>query len=231
MSVYEMIAWYGVFVVSTTVHEFAHAFVAKRGGDLTAYLGGQVSLDPIPHIRREPLGMIVFPVISLLVFKWPFGYASAPYDPYWAMSYPRRAARMAVAGPASNFLIVLICMVLGRLGVALDFFSMPPLVREILDPIVVANGGGIDKGLAYLISIFFTMNLILTVLNLIPLPPLDGSQILLFFLSDERAHRYQQILWHPTFGIVGLVLAWQVFDPLFRVVKLGVVALMYLGHG
>src|SRR2546422_6505961 len=71
--------WYLVFLFSTTFHEAAHAWVAQLGGDLTAYEGGQVSLDPRPHIRREPWGMVVLPLISVLMFGWPFGFASTPY--------------------------------------------------------------------------------------------------------------------------------------------------------
>ena len=55
------IGWVIVFILSATFHEAAHAWAAKRGGDLTAYHGGQVSLDPIPHMRREPFGMVVLP--------------------------------------------------------------------------------------------------------------------------------------------------------------------------
>src|SRR4051794_31872845 len=59
------LGWYFVFLFSTTFHEAAHAWVAQRGGDLTAYEGGQVSLDPRPHIRREPWGMVVLPLLSV----------------------------------------------------------------------------------------------------------------------------------------------------------------------
>ena len=81
--------YYIVFLFSTTLHEAAHAWAAKRGGDLTAYRGGQVSLDPLPHIRREPFGMVLLPLLSVAVSGWPFGYASAPYDPAWAQQHPR----------------------------------------------------------------------------------------------------------------------------------------------
>ena len=58
------VIWYAVFIFSLTVHEAAHAYFAMRGGDLTAYHGGQVSLDPTPHLRREPVGSIVVPLLS-----------------------------------------------------------------------------------------------------------------------------------------------------------------------
>ena len=58
---------YMVFLFSTTCHEASHALVAKLGGDSTAALGGQVSLNPIPHIRRSPFGMVVFPLLSFFL--------------------------------------------------------------------------------------------------------------------------------------------------------------------
>src|SRR5215468_6229382 len=72
--------WYVVFLFSTTCHEAAHALAAKLGGDLTAFHGGQVSLDPIPHVRRELFGMVVFPILSYVTGGWMMGWASAPYD-------------------------------------------------------------------------------------------------------------------------------------------------------
>ncbi|HEX7241363.1 MAG TPA: hypothetical protein VF263_13895, partial [Longimicrobiaceae bacterium] len=86
------LTYYIVFLFSTTLHEAAHAWAAYRGGDPTAYHGGQVSLDPRPHIRREPVGMVLLPVVSVLLSGWPFGFASAPYDPNWAVRHPKRAA-------------------------------------------------------------------------------------------------------------------------------------------
>src|SRR5690242_15690614 len=93
--------WYVVFLLSTTCHEAAHALAAKRGGDLTAFHGGQVTLDPWPHVRREPFGMVLVPILSFLTGGWMMGWASAPYDPLWSQRCPHRAARMALAGPAA----------------------------------------------------------------------------------------------------------------------------------
>ena len=102
------LAYYVAFLFSTTLHEASHAWAALRGGDPTAYHGGQVSLDPWPHIRREPIGMVLLPLLSVFASGWPIGFASAPFDPSWAMRYPRRAAWMALAGPAANFSLVLL---------------------------------------------------------------------------------------------------------------------------
>src|SRR5687767_6058203 len=86
---------YVVFVYSTVCHEAAHAWSALKFGDRTAYEGGQVSLDPTPHIRREPFGMVLVPVISLLVTGGLFGWASAPLNAEWVMRNPRKAAWVA----------------------------------------------------------------------------------------------------------------------------------------
>src|SRR6267378_8641055 len=86
---------YVVFLFSTTCHEAAHSLVAKWGGDLTAAEGDQVTLNPIPHIRRSPVGMVVIPILSFLLGGWMIGWASAPFDPNWQRQYPRRSAWMA----------------------------------------------------------------------------------------------------------------------------------------
>ncbi|MDQ3995745.1 MAG: hypothetical protein M3303_01870 [Gemmatimonadota bacterium] len=74
----DALTYFVVFLFSTTLHEAAHAWAALKGGDLTAYRGGQVSFDPLPHIRREPFGMVVLPLVSALATGWPMGFASAP---------------------------------------------------------------------------------------------------------------------------------------------------------
>src|SRR5689334_22260672 len=92
--------WFTAFLFSTSVHEAMHALAAYRVGDPPAYLGGQVSLSPLPHIRREPIGMLVVPLLTAFTAGWAVGWASTPYDPRWAARHPRRAAIMAAAGPA-----------------------------------------------------------------------------------------------------------------------------------
>ena len=89
------VIWYIVFLFSTTCHEGAHALAAKLGGDPTAFHGGQVSLNPWPHIQRELIGMVVVPILSYIMAHWMIGWASTPYDPSWQQRYPRRAAWMA----------------------------------------------------------------------------------------------------------------------------------------
>jgi hypothetical protein len=88
--------WYVVFLFSLTCHEAAHALVAKWGGDPTAFRGGQVTLNPIPHMRREVFGTIIMPSLSDALGGWMIGWASAPYDPRWRERHPAVRTR---AGP------------------------------------------------------------------------------------------------------------------------------------
>lgn len=207
------ILWYVGFVVSTVLHEAAHALAAKKGGDLTAYQGGQVTLDPMPHIRREPFGMVVLPVLSILLSGWPIGFASAPYDPFWAERHPRRAALMSLAGPGANLLLVLLAALLIRAGVGAGVFRPP--FSFAAHRITESASEGIWTGVAVAVSILFTLNLVLFVLNLIPFPPLDGSGAIALFLPLKAARRWRRFLMESHLGIVGLLLAWLVFDRVF----------------
>ena len=122
------VIWYVVFLFSTCCHEAAHAWTAMRLGDRTAYHGGQVSLNPIPHIRREVLGMVVVPIVTYLTQGWIMGWASAPMDWFWVRRYPRRAAWVSLAGPLANLTLLVAAGVLLRLGLQAGWFSPPPAV-------------------------------------------------------------------------------------------------------
>src|SRR4030042_794036 len=101
------VIWYIVFIVSTTFHEACHGFAAVKLGDPTAYHHGLVTLDPLPHIKRSPFGMVIIPILSFALSGWMIGWASAPFDPYWALSNRKKAAWMALAGPGANLILVL----------------------------------------------------------------------------------------------------------------------------
>ena len=89
------VVYFLVFLISATFHEAAHALAAYWGGDPTAYEGGQVSINPWPHMRREPFGMVAIPLFFVFTRGFPIGWASTPYDPTWAAQHPRRAAWMS----------------------------------------------------------------------------------------------------------------------------------------
>ena len=220
--------YYFVFLFSTTLHEAGHAWAAKRGGDLTAYHGGQVSLSPVPHIRREPFGMVVLPLLSVALSGWPFGFASAPYDPRWARRHPKRAGLMALAGPAANLLLVLLAAILIRAGVAGGLFFAPESIS--FGKIAGTDAVGLWPALAFLVGVIFSLNLLLAAFNLLPFPPLDGSGALPLLLSDSATEKYQNFIWgNPALGWIGLIVAWQIFGKLFDPIFMTAVNLLYPG--
>jgi len=227
MDIPAMVGWYVVFLFSVSCHEAAHAWAALKGGDPTAYSGGQVSLDPTPHIRREPIGMVVLPIISLFLIHWPFGYASAPYDPHWAARNHKKAALMALAGPLANLGLVVVAAILVWVGIFAGIFAVPDSIN--FTGIVVPVGEGIAPALAMLVSILFSMNLILAILNMLPLPPLDGSEIIILFMDRSQAEKYKTMIHNPAFALIGLMVAWHIFSPLFRVLFPAIVSLIYPG--
>jgi Zn-dependent protease len=225
----DALAYVVVFLFSTTLHEAAHAWAALRGGDPTAYHGGQVTLDPIPHIRREPIGMFLLPIVTAIAIGWPLGYASAPYDPEWAQRHPRRAALMALAGPAANLSLVLLAAVLLRAGTLAGVFYAPESV-SFGHLTAAVTDGGLWGGAAQMLGAFFSVNLLLAVLNLLPLPPLDGSGALPLFMRLETARRYQELIRRtPAFGMLGIFLAWKLCDVIFDPIFVGAVNLVYPG--
>jgi Zn-dependent protease len=221
--------YYVVFLMSTTLHEAGHAWAAKLGGDLTAYHGGQVSLDPRPHIRREPFGMVVLPILTVLVSGWPMGFASAPFDPMWALRHPKRAGWMALAGPAANLALVLIATLLLRIGMAAGVFAAPPSIG--FDHLVTTVPGA-WAGPAFFLSVVFSLNLLLASFNLIPLPPLDGSAAIPVLLSERAADRYQHFLLHngQMFAMVGMLAAWRLFDVIFNPIFVTAINLLHWGR-
>jgi len=221
------LGWVVIFILSATIHEAAHAWAAKRGGDLTAYAGGQVSLNPLPHIRREPWGMVVIPLFSAFMIGWPFGYASTPFDPLWAHNNPRKVAWMALAGPAANLLMVFLSATIIKLGILAGVFLEPFSVNltQIVDP----ASAGLWTGVSIFISMLFTLNLILFILNLLPLPPLDGSNMVSLFLSEDSARSYRAMIAKPVFGILGLLLVWWLISPIIDWAFPSVMNILYRG--
>ncbi len=224
------LVYYVVFLFSVTIHEAAHAWAALVGGDPTAYHGGQVSLDPRPHIKREPMGMLWIPLISVFLSGWPIGFASAPYDPAWARRHPKRAAWMALAGPGANLLLVLLAFAAIRIGAAAGVFHAPD--RAGFDHLAAGAGGAFWAGLAFVLSVALSLNLLLGVLNLFPFPPLDGSGAVPLLLSDRATVHYQDFLWkNRALGLIGILIAWQLFKYAFDPAFLFVLNLLYPGLG
>src|SRR5271168_5212106 len=182
------VIWYIVFLFSTTCHEGAHALAAKLGGDTTAFSSGQVTLNPIPHIRREPFGLVVVPIISYFVAHWMIGSASAPYDTLWQQRYPRRSAWMALAGPAANFTLMILADIAIRVGMSLGYFTMPESAN--FTRVTQANVPGLAGFAATFLSILFLLNLLLGTFNLLPVPPLDGNTGVTLLMSESAGLRF-----------------------------------------
>lgn len=219
--------WYIVFLFSTTCHEGSHSLASYLGGDPTAFHGGQISLNPLPHIRREPVGLVVVPVLSYLVAHWMIGWASAPYNPAWQQRYPRRAAWMALAGPAANFVLVIVSAVSIRLGMALGFFRVPESAG--FTHVAESAVPGFAEFAATFLSILFVLNLLLGTFNLLPVPPLDGNTAITIFMSERTALRFLNWTRSQGFGMAGLLLAWVVYDKIFYTIFRASLALLYPG--
>jgi Zn-dependent protease len=221
------VIWYIVFLFSTTCHEGAHSLAAKIGGDTTAFHGGQVTLNPIPHIRRSPFGLVVVPIVSYFLTHWMIGWASAPYDPAWQERYPRRAAWMALAGPAANFTLVILSAIGIRVGMLLGYFHMPASVN--FTRITEASTPGTAGFAATFLSIIFLLNLLLGTFNLLPVPPLDGNTGITLFMSEGAALRFMNWSHSQGFGMLGLLLAWYVYGEMFPHIFRFALAALYPG--
>ena len=206
--------WYLAFLFSTVCHEAAHALAAKIGGDPTASEGGQVSLNPLPHIQREPFGLVVVPILSYALQGWMMGWASAPYDPNWQRNHPRRAAWMALAGPGANFTLMLLAAAALRGGIALGYFR-PPAYYGMAQLVEVVNPQA-HGFFASLLSVFFSLNLLLGTFNLLPVPPLDGSAGVALLLPEKTAVRWFEFLSTSGLGLAGLMVAWLVYGKIFH---------------
>lgn len=194
------INWFAVLLFSLTLHEASHALAALLLGDKTAYHSGQVTLDPIPHIQRERVGMVVVPIVSFILtnFSWMIGWASAPYDPLWAARHPRRAAYMALAGPLANLFLMLLAIIAVHIGIYFNIFYQPESIT--FTSIVGVYPDGIGPALATLVSILFSLNLILFIFNLFPLPPLDGSCLYTLVVDEKKAQRIMEFIHQPGAG-------------------------------
>jgi Zn-dependent protease len=222
--------WYIVFLFSTTCHEASHAFAAKLGGDLTAFHGGQVTLNPAPHMRREPFGMLVVPILSYVLGGWMIGWASAPYDPFWQTRHPRRAAWMSLAGPGANFVLMIIGAISIRAGIFAGLFEQPGRIGYTS----ITQAATSDTALTFaatFVSILFFQNLLLGTFNLLPVPPLDGATGITVFMSERAALRFLEFIREPTFAMAGIVGAWFLFDKLFDPIFTFALNALYPGAG
>lgn len=171
--------WALPVIFAITLHEAAHGYVAKYFGDMTAYAQGRVSLNPLRHI--DPMGTVVIPLVLFVVSKLfggtgiLFGWAKPVPVNFSSLHHPKHDMLwVAAAGPAANFLMALLWAVLIRAAQ-----SMPD--SQWSEPMTLMGDAGIQ------------INVILMVLNLLPLPPLDGGRMVISLLPYAAAVRFARI--------------------------------------
>lgn len=194
---------YLIFLFSTVLHEAAHAFTGNYFGDRTAADEGLVTIDPTPHIMREPMGMCLVPLICILNGGGMIGWGSCPYSPFWAVNNPRQKSLVALAGPMANLLIALSAYAIICLGFYLGWFYYGE--QTSIANVIVAINPSYD-GLPLILFNALTMNVFLCFFNLIPLPPLDGFSVAGIFLPERIALNLEEARHNPTFQMVGLLI-------------------------
>lgn len=209
MSPVELVAiWLLPVVMGITVHEVAHGWMALRLGDRTAQMLGRLSLNPIRHI--DPVGTIAVPLVLLMLGGFVFGWAK-PVPVTWEnLRRPQRdMALVALAGPLANLL-----MAVAWLGVLLIGIS-------------AENGAsGLARGLVYMAAAGILINTVLMVLNLLPVPPLDGSRIVAAILPRKLRAGYARI---EPFGLMILLLliATGLLGPVMRPLMSGFFEILF----
>jgi Zn-dependent protease len=180
-----LILWIIPMIFAITVHEVAHGYVANRLGDPTAKMLGRLTLNPIKHI--DLLGTIIIPGVLILMGAPVFGYAKpVPVDWRNLRNFRRDMALVALAGPATNLLMAIGWAIIAKIGM-----SIAGYVGMVL---LTMGMGGI------------VINLVLLVLNLIPIPPLDGSRVVQSFLTGTSAVNYARLEPYGFFILLGLLI-------------------------
>ena len=179
--------WALPLLFAITLHEVAHGWTARHFGDMTAAQLGRLSLNPIKHI--DPIGTILVPVVLLLLGGFVFGWAKpVPVNMFHLHNPKRDMAIVAAAGPAANLVMALLWALIAKLGMLLygdfDWVALP---------------------LIYMGQAGIAINLILMLLNLLPLPPLDGGRVVAGMLPDHLSYQFGRIEPIGLFILLGLL--------------------------
>ena len=185
----------GFMVIGITVHEFAHAWVANRFGDPTAKMEGRVSLNPLAHL--DPVGTILFLIIG-------FGWGKpVPTNPHY-LRHRQDELKVAIAGIVANLLVATLLAI--------------PLRIAMLKGIVIDS----NQTLVFLKKLV-EINVLLAAFNILPIPPLDGSHFVEYFLDDEARYNFMRIGQYAFIGIImlgflsGISIISTVVEPIMRV--------------
>ncbi len=181
-------------MLGVIIHEVAHGWTAEKLGDPTARLMGRISLNPIVHVSL--FGTIILPAF-LLLMKSPilFGWAKPVPVDFNRLKYGRKGmAMVAISGPLSNFLIASVSAIIYHFLIMMGKTNLVhslPFMNKILLPLLLMSAASVS------------INIILMVLNLIPIPPLDGGRIVVGILPEKQARLFAEI---ERYGMLILVL-------------------------
>jgi len=181
-------------VFAIVLHEVAHGWVADKLGDHTARDMGRLTLNPIPHI--DLFGTIIMPILLFVITSGRFVFGSAkpvPINPYNFKNPKKDMALSSLAGPAANLVMALVCTFLLRIVIAGLEGKVPQFYWDWL---IIP--------LSYMLVYGIIINVVLAVLNLIPIPPLDGSRVVYWLLPDKQAASYYRLEPYGMFIILAL---------------------------
>ena len=201
LTVIQKIVIYALPVIfAITVHEAAHGYAAKHFGDMTAFNAGRITLNPLKHI--DPFGTILLPALTIMLGGILFGWAKPVPVDFRRLRNPKKDMLwVAAAGPASNFAMAIFWVLLMK-------FSVNVPEAFVLPMTLMAKAG-------------VSINIVLMVLNLLPLPPLDGGRIAVSLLPMRLARPFAQI---ERYGFIILIVLLfsgvlsRILDPLINLV-------------
>jgi len=193
-----------ILLFSVIIHEIAHGWMALKLGDPTAKAMGRLTLNPIPHI--DPIGSILVPLFSLFATGQIFiAWAKpVPVNPMNFSNYRRDDILVSIVGPVSNLLVSLVCTILF-------------ILLALISPTLQTSGPIMQEALTFLLRMFaggITLNVVLAVFNMIPIPPLDGSHVVAALLPNEMSEQYQRVGFFGIFLVIFLM-RWQPFHIFF----------------
>lgn len=200
-----------VLIFSAVIHEVAHGWTAYKLGDPTAKNLGRLTLNPISHL--DPVGSIVLPLLLVLAkSSFLIGWAKpVPYNPYNLHDQKYGEVKVAASGPGSNLIIATIFGLLAR------FLPISTVLKQNLvyngflggnyDFLLSEMNGSLINSVFVMAIVICFINLLLMAFNLIPVPPLDGSKVLMGFLSTDWKIRFQQIEPYGIFIVFFLLFA------------------------
>ncbi|HDY86298.1 hypothetical protein LCGC14_0762610 [marine sediment metagenome] len=185
--VQKIIIWAIPVIFAITVHEVAHGWVALKFGDRTAQMLGRLTLNPIKHI--DPLGTIVIPAVLLMLGGFVFGWAKPVPVTYQNLRNPKTdMAWVALAGPSANLVMAIIWAFVAKIG-----FGLLQANIGFGEPMLLMGVAGV------------LINAMLMMLNLLPLPPLDGGRVLVSLLPGPLSWQVSRIEPYGFFILVGLL--------------------------